>query len=96
MIKLSFQTWYIHSLSVIDWLVFIEICWQYAYQTKSKKIINLTTSLTTFFLSGLCILTWHYFFNSTNLIWLIIFQSLLTLLGNLGLMYSSRSFYDRI
>ena len=34
--KLSFQTWYIHSLSVIDWLLFIELLWQYAYQLKLK------------------------------------------------------------
>lgn len=96
MAKLSFQTWYIHSLSVIDWLVFIEICWRYSYQTKSKKIIRLSTSLGTFILSGMCILTWHYFFNYTSLIWLIIFQSFLTLLGNIGLMFNSRSLYDRI
>lgn len=96
MTNLSLQTWYIHSLSVIDWLAFIEICWQYAYQIKSKKVIYLTTSLGIFFLSGICILTWHYFFNYTDLIWLIIFQSFLTLLGNISLVYSSRSLYDRI
>lgn len=86
---LSFQTWYIHSLSVIDWIVFIEIAWKYAYQVKSKKIIRLSTVLGIFFISGICILTWHYFSNNKDLSWLIVFQSFLTLLGNIGLMYNT-------
>ncbi len=94
--KLSFQTWYIHSLSVIDWLLFIELLWQYAYQLKLKQLINLSTGLGIFFLSGSCILTWHYFSNYKDLTWLIVFQSFLTLFGNMSLMYKTRRKYDRI
>lgn len=91
MTPLSFQTWYIHSLSVFDWIIFIEIIWQYSYQIKSKRLIYFSTSLGCFLLSGLCILTWHYFSNLKDLSWLIVFQSFLTLIGNISLMYKSRS-----
>lgn len=94
--SLSFQTWYIHSLSVIDWLIFIEFVWQYAYQLKIKQIIRLSTVLGIFFLSGICILTWHYFSNFKDLTWLIVFQSFLTLVGNIGLMNKTRRLYDRV
>lgn len=85
--KLSFQTWYIHSLSVIDWLIFIEFFWQYAYHIKSKQLLCLLPTLTIFFLSGMCIITWHYFLNTKLLNWLIVFQSLLTLIGNFNLIF---------
>lgn len=91
MTTLSFQTWYIHSLSVIDWIIFIEIFWAYAYQIKSKKIIYFSNALGIFFLSGICILTWHYFANLKELTWLIVFQSFLTLIGNISLMYKTRT-----
>lgn len=86
-LKLSFQTWYIHSLSVIDWLLFIEIFWQYAYQIKSKTLLTLIPTLMLFFLSGMCIVSWHYFLNCQMLIWLIGFQSILTLIGNFNLIF---------
>lgn len=89
-LKLSFQTWYIHSLSVIDWLVFIEIFWQYAYQIKSKLLIRFIPALTLFFLSAICILSWHYFLNLERLNWLIGFQSILTLIGNFSLIFATR------
>ena len=88
-LKLSFQTWYIHSLSVIDWLLFIEIFWQYAYQIKSKTLLGLVPTLTLFFLSAVCIISWHYFLNLQMLIWLIGFQSILTLIGNFSLIFAT-------
>src|SRR6056297_130993 len=89
LLKLSFQTWYIHSLSVIDWLIFIEIFWQYAYQIKSKTLIRFIPSLTLFFLSAICILSWHYFLNLETLNWLIGLQSMLTFIGNFSLIFSN-------
>lgn len=86
-LKLSFQTWYIHSLSVIDWLIFIELFWHYAYEIKSKTLIRFIPALTLFFLSAICILSWHYFLNLETLTWLIGFQSLLTLTGNFSLIF---------
>lgn len=84
-LRLSFQTWYIHCLSVIDWLIFIEIFWNYAYQIKSKTLLYLASALVLFFLSAVCILIWHYFSNFYLLKWLIGFQSLLTIIGNFSL-----------
>ncbi len=94
--KLSFQTWYIHCLSVIDWLVFIDLFWKYGYQIKSKTFIYLCSVLLLFFLSATCILTWHYFLNFPKLRWLIAFQSLLTLTGNISLIFASWRKNDRI
>ena len=88
-LKLSFQTWYIHSLSVIDWLIFIEIFWQYVYQIKSKTLLCLIPTLTLFFLSAMCVISWHYFLNPLMLSWLVGFQSVLTLIGNFSLIYAT-------
>lgn len=92
MSSLSFQTWYIHSLSVADWILFVELIWAYGYKSKKKGFLKFSTALVTFFLSGSCILTWHYFSNFPGLICLVVFQSFLTLMGNLSLMYQSRSY----
>lgn len=94
--KLSFQTWYIHCLSVIDWLLFIELFWKYAYQIKSKTLIYLSSVLILFFLSAICIVTWHYFSNFQTLKWLIGFQSILTLVGNCSLIFATWRRNDRI
>nr|YP_010478587.1 hypothetical protein Ycf49 [Chlorobotrys sp.]UVI60892.1 hypothetical protein Ycf49 [Chlorobotrys sp.] len=88
-LKLSFQTWYIHWLSVIDWLIFIEFFWKYGYQIKSKKLLYFSSVLVLFFLSALCILTWHYFSNLYMLKWLIGFQSILTIVGNFSLIFAT-------
>lgn len=85
--KLSFSTWYIHCLSIIDWIFFIELFWQYTYQIKSKKLLFFIPTLTIFFLSALCIVSWHYFFNIETFIWLVSFQALLTLIGNTTLLF---------
>nr|YP_009550405.1 hypothetical protein Ycf49 [Characiopsis acuta]QAA11360.1 hypothetical protein Ycf49 [Characiopsis acuta] len=95
-LKLSFQTWYIHCLSVIDWLIFIEVLWKYGYQIKSKTLVYSCSVLILFFLSAVCILTWHYFLNFSIIKWLIAFQSLLTLLGNFSLIFATWRRNDRI
>nr|YP_010478869.1 hypothetical protein Ycf49 [Neustupella aerophytica]UVI61174.1 hypothetical protein Ycf49 [Neustupella aerophytica] len=95
-LKLSFQTWYIHCLSVIDWLIFIDIFWKYAYQIKSKTLMYLTSALVLFFLSAICILTWHYFSNVYLLKWLIGLQSILTIVGNFSLVIATWRRNDRI
>lgn len=92
--NLSFQTWYIHSLSVIDWLLFIDFFWKYSYQVKSISLVRVCLVLFLFFLSGICILTWHYFFNYTSIKWLIGFQSIITLIGNISLTFTSWRKYD--
>lgn len=96
LLKLSFQTWYIHCLSVIDWLIFIELFWKYAYSIKSKTLIYLSSVLVLFFLSAICILTWHYFSNFYLLKWLIGFQSILTVVGNISLIVATWRRNDRI
>jgi hypothetical protein len=95
-LKLSFQTWYIHCLSVIDWLIFIELLWTYSYQLKSKTFLYLCSVLILFFLSAICILTWHYFLNFSVLKWLIVLQSLLTIVGNFCLIFATWRRNDRI
>nr|YP_009550832.1 hypothetical protein Ycf49 [Eustigmatophyceae sp. Mont 10/10-1w]QAA11781.1 hypothetical protein Ycf49 [Eustigmatophyceae sp. Mont 10/10-1w] len=94
--KLSFQTLYIHCLSIFDWIFCIETLWIYGYKLKIKSFLNLSTSLFLFFLSATCVLTWHYYYNISNLIWLVVIQSFLTLCGNISLTVSSRRLNDRI
>lgn len=79
---LSLQTWHIHSLSIFEWLIAIELIWQYGTLIKVKKFLKLASFMVSFLVSGICIINWHYYSNFSIFIWLVIFQSILTFIGN--------------
>ena len=83
---LSLQTWFLHFISILDWILCIESFYKYSIMTKTKIILVFVTILNFFFLSGISIITWHYFFNYLNLKWLLCIQASFTVLGNINLM----------
>ena len=93
---LSLQTWFLHFISILDWIFCIEYFYRYSLITKSKIILILVTGLNFFFLSGISILTWHYFLNSIDLKWLLSIQALFTFLGNVNLLNLWRKYERRI
>jgi len=93
---LSIQTWFLHFISILDCILCIDYFYRYAIITKSKVILVFVTVLNFFFLSGISIITWHYFSNSIDLKWLLCIQAGFTLLGNINLMNLWRNNERRI
>nr|YP_009550948.1 hypothetical protein Ycf49 [Eustigmatophyceae sp. Ndem 8/9T-3m6.8]QAA11916.1 hypothetical protein Ycf49 [Eustigmatophyceae sp. Ndem 8/9T-3m6.8] len=83
MASLSFSTWQIHELCILDWLFAIEYIWNFGIYKKNKTFLRVSNTLILFLISGICILNWHYYNNNYQLRWLIDFQAFLTLVGNL-------------
>ena len=83
MASLSFSTWQIHELCVLDWLLAIECIWNFGVYKKKKIFLLVSNTLILFLISGICILNWHYYNNNYELRWLIDFQALFTMLANL-------------
>nr|WDA98894.1 hypothetical protein SCTW_112 [Sciadococcus taiwanensis] len=83
---LSLPNWIIHSATLIEWIIAIEITWQYAYRNKSKEIISLTYAMLIAFISASSACTWHIFNNLAYLEWLVILQSLSTFMSNMLLL----------
>nr|YP_009550670.1 hypothetical protein Ycf49 [Eustigmatophyceae sp. Chic 10/23 P-6w]QAA11642.1 hypothetical protein Ycf49 [Eustigmatophyceae sp. Chic 10/23 P-6w] len=81
--SLSFSTWQIHQLCILDWVFAIECIWNFAVFKKSKIFLLISNTLIFFLISGICILNWHYSNNDSQLRWLINFQASFTLLANL-------------
>jgi hypothetical protein len=83
MSSLSFSTWQIHALCIVDWLFAIECVWNFANYAKSKRLLLISSTLIFFLISGICILNWHYYNNTVELKWLITFQACFTAFANL-------------
>ncbi len=82
MLGLSLQTWQIHNLSILEWIIAIELVWIYSKERKKKIYLKLSSFMLAFFISGICIINWHYYLNTNAFIWLVIFQSFLTFFAN--------------
>ena len=83
MASLSFSTWQIHELCILDWIFAVECIWNFGIYKKNKTFILISTTLILFLISGICILNWHYYNNNYQLRWLTNFQASFTLLANL-------------
>jgi len=81
--SLSFSTWQIHQLCIIDWVFAIECIWNFAIFKKNRIFLLIANTLILFLISGICILNWHYSNNDYQLKWLINFQAVFTLFANL-------------
>lgn len=83
MASLSFSTWQIHQLCILDWVFAIECIWNFGVYKKTAFYFLISNTLILFLISGICILNWHYSNNDSQLRWLIDFQALFTLCANL-------------
>lgn len=85
---LSYDTWFVHLSSVLEWLNIIYFLLIY---TKLKKNISFRILIFSFlisFCSALCACTLHFFDNQYVYYFLINLQSFLTLFSNLILYFS--------
>ena len=79
---LSIPTWAIHFSSVFEWLFAMGMVNQYAVATGNEKWKALTWGMLPLHASGVAACTYHFFYNSPDVGFLVTLQAFLTLLGN--------------
>lgn len=79
---LSIPTWAIHFSSVFEWIFAMRLVWDYAEVSGDKSWKGLTWGMLPLHASGLAACTYHFFYNSQDLSFLVALQAGLTLLGN--------------
>lgn len=82
---LSFHTWLVHSSSIFEWLLAMRLVWEQATVSGNPRWKGLTLAMLPSQASGLCACTYHFFFNSPEVIWLVALQAALTVAGNTSL-----------
>jgi len=71
---LSIPTWAIHVSSLVEWLVAMGLVWQYADVCGNPRWKGLTWGMLPLHTSGICACTYHFFYNSEKVEWLVALQ----------------------
>ena len=79
---LSIPTWAIHFSSVFEWLFAMGMVSQYAKTTGNERWRWLTYGMLPLHASGVAACTYHWFYNSADVGFLVTVQAGLTFLGN--------------
>ncbi|KAG2487584.1 hypothetical protein HYH03_013863 [Edaphochlamys debaryana] len=79
---LSLQTWAIHVSSVLEWVTAMGLMWRYAEVTGNPRWKGMAWGMVPALGSAMAACTWHWFYNSPDLEFLVVLQSALTVVGN--------------
>jgi hypothetical protein len=79
---LSLPTWTVHVSSLLEWLLAMDVVWKHAETSGNPRWRGLAWAMLPSHASGLCACTYHLFFNSPQLLWLVTLQASLTTVGN--------------
>lgn len=91
---LSLPTWVVHTSSLIEWLYAMELVWNQSEISGNPRWKGLTWGMLPAHASGFCACTFHFFYNSPQVYWLVVMQAALTVLGNCTLAYSAYRIYN--
>ena len=91
---LSIPTWIVHSSSLLEWLVAMQLIWEHADVSGNPRWKGLTWGMIPSHTSGICACVYHFFYNSTGVTWLVALQSFLTVLGNSTMAYAAFRIYQ--
>eukprot|EP00283_Hemiselmis_rufescens_P021609 CAMPEP_0173460066 /NCGR_PEP_ID=MMETSP1357-20121228/62477_1 /TAXON_ID=77926 /ORGANISM="Hemiselmis rufescens, Strain PCC563" /LENGTH=376 /DNA_ID=CAMNT_0014427597 /DNA_START=39 /DNA_END=1169 /DNA_ORIENTATION=- len=80
---LSIPTWAIHFSSVYEWIFAMGLVWRYAEASGNEKWKGLTWGMLPLHASGIAACTYHWWYNSPDLSFLVALQAGLTCLGNI-------------
>ncbi|KAJ9523885.1 hypothetical protein QJQ45_020080 [Haematococcus lacustris] len=86
---LSLPTWAIHVSSVVEWVTAMGLAWKYADVVGNPLWKGLTWGMLPSLGSAMCACTWHFFFNSPDLEFLVALQAFLTVVGNTTCMWAA-------
>ncbi|KAF6250621.1 hypothetical protein COO60DRAFT_1570198 [Scenedesmus sp. NREL 46B-D3] len=79
---LSLPTWAIHVSSVTEWVAAMALMWKYAEVSGNPRWKGMTWGMMPSLGSAMAACTWHFFYNSPDLDFLVALQAFLTVLGN--------------
>jgi len=79
---LSLPTWAVHSSSLLEWLLAMKLIWEHAETSGNPRWKGLTWAMIPSHTSGICACTYHFFYNSPTVNWIVALQALLTVVGN--------------
>ena len=92
--SLSIPTWVVHSSSLLEWLYAMKLAWEHADYSSNPKWKNLTWAMIPSHTSGICACTYHFFYNSSLLNWIVTLQAGLTVAGNTALALAAYQIYS--
>ena len=79
---LSLPTWAVHSSSLLEWLLAMKLIWEHAETSGNPRWKGLPWAMIPSHTSGICACTYHFFYNSPAVNWIVALQALLTVVGN--------------
>lgn len=82
---LSIPTWLVHFSSVAEFIFAMDLVWRLADTTGNPRWKGVTWGMLPSHASGVAACTYHFFYNSPTVGWLVTLQAGLTALGNLTL-----------
>eukprot|EP01038_Epipyxis_sp_PR26KG_P011458 gene11458-15350_t len=91
---LSIPTWIVHSSSILEWLLAMKLIWEHSIVSNNPRWKNMTLAMIPSHASGLCACTYHLFYNSPVLIWIVALQALLTVVGNSCMAFAAYRIYQ--
>jgi hypothetical protein len=96
----SIPTWMVHASSLLEWLIAMKLIFEHADKSGNPAWKGLTWGMAPSHASGLCACTFHLFYNTPALNWMVVLQSFLTLFGNSTMAFAAYRVYayekDRI
>ena len=92
--SLSIPTWVVHSSSLLEWLYAMKLAWEHADFSSNPKWRNLTWAMIPSHTSGICACTYHLFYNTPLLSWIVSLQAGLTVAGNTALALAAYQIYS--
>lgn len=82
---LSLPTWAIHTSSVIEWVFAMAAMWDWGEKSGNARWRGFVWAMLPLHASGIAACTYHFFFNSPDVKYLVDVQAGLTLVGNTAL-----------
>ena len=71
-----------HTSSVFEWGLAMRLIWQYAEVSGNERWKGMSWGMLPCLGSAMCACTWHFFYNATELEFLVALQAFLTVVGN--------------
>ncbi|KAG2427024.1 hypothetical protein HYH02_014670 [Chlamydomonas schloesseri] len=91
---LSLPTWAIHVSSVVEWVTAMGLMWRYAEATNNPRWKGMAWGMVPSLGSAMAACTWHFFYNSPDLEFLVVVQSALTVIGNCTCWWAAYRIYE--
>jgi len=79
---LSLPTWAVHTSSVFEWGIGMYLMWRYGQVSGNPRWKGMAWGMLPCLGSAMCACTWHFYYNSTDVQFLVALQAFLTVVGN--------------